>query len=86
MIWWQKLRAAAGPNPDPKDDDSETEATLISIPTIPKVWYPFCVSIHRLKLLKYRDPLHIMLEYIAEVSRGQKTRYFLVPLVLICNV
>ncbi|KAF8265210.1 hypothetical protein EI94DRAFT_366065 [Lactarius quietus] len=52
MIWWHKLRAAAGPNPDPKDDDSEPEATLISIPTVPK----------------YRDPLHVILEYIAEES------------------
>ncbi|KAF8272439.1 hypothetical protein EI94DRAFT_294059 [Lactarius quietus] len=50
MIWWQKLKAAAGPNPDPKNDDSEPEATLISIPTVPK----------------YRDPLHVMLEYITE--------------------
>ncbi|KAF8264370.1 hypothetical protein EI94DRAFT_1703308 [Lactarius quietus] len=66
MIWWHKLRAAAGPNPDPKDDDSEPEATLISIPTVPKVWYSFRVSSHLLKLLKYRDPLHVMLEYIAE--------------------
>ncbi|KAF8257344.1 hypothetical protein EI94DRAFT_1759074 [Lactarius quietus] len=50
MIWRPRLRAAAGPNPDPKNDDSEPEATLISIPTVPE----------------YRDPLHVILEYIAE--------------------
>ncbi|KAH9052633.1 hypothetical protein EDB87DRAFT_401241, partial [Lactarius vividus] len=31
-----KLKAAAGPNPDPKDDDCERDAELISIPAVPK--------------------------------------------------
>ncbi|KAF8267500.1 hypothetical protein EI94DRAFT_1315810 [Lactarius quietus] len=50
MIWWSKLRAAAGPNPDPKGDGSGPDAELISLTAMPK----------------YRDPLHVMLEYIAE--------------------
>ena len=37
MLFWSKLKAAAGPNPDPKDDDCEPDAELISIPTVPKV-------------------------------------------------
>ena len=69
MIWWpKKLRAAAGPNPDPKGDHSEPDAEPIPIPAIPKVWLSFRVSRHRLKPSKYRDPLHVILEYIAEVS------------------
>ncbi|KAH9029172.1 hypothetical protein EDB85DRAFT_2276158, partial [Lactarius pseudohatsudake] len=50
MILRPKLKAAAGPNPDLKDDDCEPDAELISIPAVPK----------------YRDPLHVILEHIAE--------------------
>ena len=68
MIWWpKKLRAAAGPNPDPKGDNSEPDAELISIPTVPKVWPSFSVGSHCLNPSKYRDPLHVLLEYITEV-------------------
>ncbi|KAF8262522.1 hypothetical protein EI94DRAFT_1704705 [Lactarius quietus] len=55
-VWnWRpngRLRAAAGPNPDPKDSDGEpdSDVELISIPAVPK----------------YHDPLHVILEYIAE--------------------
>ncbi|KAH9054886.1 hypothetical protein EDB87DRAFT_1406740 [Lactarius vividus] len=38
-----KLKAAAGPNPDPKDDDCERDAELISIPAVPKVRRSFGV-------------------------------------------
>ena len=37
MLFWSKLKAEAGPNPDPKDDNCEPDAELISIPTVPKV-------------------------------------------------
>ena len=42
---------------------------LISIPTVPKVRALLLLSNRRLKLKlsKYRDPLHVILEYIAEV-------------------
>ncbi|KAI9428700.1 caspase domain-containing protein [Lactarius indigo] len=49
-IFPPRLRAAAGPNPDPKGYDEEPDAELIPIPTVPE----------------YRDPLHILLKYIAE--------------------
>ncbi|KAI9459912.1 hypothetical protein BJY52DRAFT_1211681 [Lactarius psammicola] len=47
-----RLRGAAGPNPDPNDYDCEPDTELISIPAVPK----------------YRDPLHIILQYIAEAA------------------
>ncbi|KAF8262518.1 hypothetical protein EI94DRAFT_1688024 [Lactarius quietus] len=53
IFLWSRLKAAAGPNPDPKDDDCEPDVELISIPAVPK----------------YRDPLHVILEYIAEERR-----------------
>ncbi|KAI9454401.1 hypothetical protein BJY52DRAFT_729609 [Lactarius psammicola] len=49
-IFPPKLKGAAGPNPDPKGYDEEPDVELIPIPAIPE----------------YRDPLHILLEYIAE--------------------
>ncbi|KAF8262515.1 hypothetical protein EI94DRAFT_1704701 [Lactarius quietus] len=53
-VWnWRpmgRLKAAAGPNPDPKDDDCEPDAEIPAVP-------------------KYRDPLHVILDYIAEERR-----------------
>ncbi|KAN0135134.1 hypothetical protein V8E53_007025 [Lactarius tabidus] len=50
------LKGAAGPNPDPKGSDFEPdlEVELLPISTVPE----------------YRDPLHILLEYIAESTPG----------------
>jgi hypothetical protein len=59
----------AGPNPDSEGDKEESDAELMPIPALPEV------SRHTLQRFlvviwysKYRDPLHILLEYIAEVS------------------
>jgi hypothetical protein len=73
-----KLKAAAEPNPDRKDDDCEPDVELISIPVVSKVQCSeFLVfSSHPLELSKYRDPLHVILEYIAEV-RAMGTRLHL---------
>ncbi|KAF8258992.1 hypothetical protein EI94DRAFT_1752770 [Lactarius quietus] len=38
IIWWSKLRAAAGPNPDPKDDGNGPAAGLIALTAIPKAY------------------------------------------------
>ena len=76
-----RLRAASGPNPDPKDEDCDPDVELISIPTVPKVCTLFVVSSHHLKLSKYRDPLHVILEYIAEVRAiGKRLITFLLVL------
>lgn len=45
-----RLKGAAGPNPDPEGYDEEPDMELISVPAVPK----------------YRDPLHILLQFIAE--------------------
>ena len=37
MILPRGLRAAAGPNPDPKGDDCEPDAELMSIQAVPEV-------------------------------------------------
>ena len=63
-----RVRAAAEPIPDPsgKDDDQETEA--VSIAGVPEVRLVLFTSYFPLKLSKYRDPLHVLLDYLAEVS------------------
>ena len=68
MIFRSRLRAAAGPNPDLEEDGCEPDAELIPIPDVPKVralLVFFLVLV--LSLSKFRDPLHVILEYIAEV-------------------
>ncbi|KAH8982540.1 hypothetical protein EDB86DRAFT_328722 [Lactarius hatsudake] len=45
-----RLKGAAGPGPDSKGSDSEPDMELVPISTVPE----------------YRDPLHILLEYVAE--------------------
>jgi hypothetical protein len=64
-----RLKGAAGPNPDPRGDDEETDARLMPIPALPEVksLRPFSVF-NRHLASKYRDPLHLLLEYIAKVS------------------
>jgi hypothetical protein len=56
---------------------------LISIPTVPKVRALLAFSSRHLKLSKYRDPLHVILEYIAEVRAVHKTYFLSARLVLI---
>jgi hypothetical protein len=64
------LKGAAGPNPDPKGSDFEpdSEVELLPISTVPEVKCFSVLSIPCLKTSKYRDPLHTLLDYIAEVS------------------
>ncbi|KAH9031012.1 hypothetical protein EDB85DRAFT_1389381 [Lactarius pseudohatsudake] len=47
---FQRLKGAAGHAQDPGEHDSEPELEAVSIPSFPK----------------YKDPLHVLLEYIAE--------------------
>ena len=74
MILRSRLRAASGPNPDPKDG-CEPDAELIPKTDVPKVQPSFVASSHRLKPPKYRDPLHLILEYIAEVRAVGTPQY-----------
>ena len=66
----KRLRAAAGPSTDRYDDEPGSDKELISIPaTNAKVnmtvlSLPWSSS----EIYKYRDLLHILLDFIAEVS------------------
>ena len=50
MILPRGLKAAAGPNPNPKGDDCEPDVELISILAVPEVNRVFWISSFRLSL------------------------------------
>ena len=64
----RRLKAAAGPSPDPGGYDCDPDMEVISMPATTKV-----KDSHRLfsgfsnVFQKYRDPLYHLLDYIAEV-------------------
>jgi hypothetical protein len=64
----KQLKAAAGPSPNPGGYDDDPDTELVSIPAITKV--KDCVRLFSVfsDISKYRDPLHLILDYIAEVS------------------
>lgn len=62
------LKAAAGPSPDLGGDDFEADFELLSIPMINQVRDFFYSSRSSSEVSKYRDPLHLLLDYIAGVS------------------
>ncbi|KAH9038303.1 hypothetical protein EDB84DRAFT_1098834 [Lactarius hengduanensis] len=62
-----RIRGAAEPKPDPRGNDREPKK-VIPIPSVGKVrllFFDFLVFMVR---SKYRDPLHVLLEYVAKVS------------------
>lgn len=71
MILPRTLKGAARPNPDDKGSDSEPEVELVPISTVPEVSALFGDFIPPSHVAKYRDPLYILLEYIAEVSTAE---------------
>ena len=78
-LFWiiPRLKGAAGPQPDPRGDDREPEMELVSIPSVTEVskitLFDILVLIYMHS--KCRDPLHVLLEYIATVS-GADMPYF----------
>jgi hypothetical protein len=65
----RRLKAAAGSLPDPGGYDYDPDTEVISIPANTKVkdsvrLFSACSGSDA---LKYRDPLHLLLDYIAEV-------------------
>ena len=65
------LKAAAGPSSDTDGHDYEPDIEVVSIPATPKVRDPIdflYLSLRFIEVSKYRDPLHLLLDYIAEVS------------------
>jgi len=80
-IFPKHLIAAAGPSSDPSEDSHETDTGLASFPAITKVKCSlFGISQTSTKLSKYRDPLHILLEHIAEVSSGSPNYGYRFPI------
>jgi hypothetical protein len=64
----KNLKAAAGPSPDPDGYDGEPDIEAVSIPAAPEVYIPPDFSRSSFEVSKYQDPLHILQEYVAEVS------------------
>ncbi|KAI9445965.1 hypothetical protein H4582DRAFT_2163098, partial [Lactarius indigo] len=63
-----RIRGAAEPKPDTRGDNPEPEKKVAPAPVVAKVrllFFGFPVFMAR---SKYRDPLHVLLEYIAKVS------------------
>ena len=81
---WPRLRGLAGPAPDlhEPEPESDTHLQLIRVPADTDV----SNSSHFLALLfdvsKYQDPLHTLLEYIAEVSISIGSSYMRISLYL----
>ena len=73
----RQLRGAAGPNPDLDGHGGEPDMELIPIPAVTKVKYSvrhFLVAF--IRAFKYQDPLHLLLEYVAEVSTDDPSRVY----------
>jgi hypothetical protein len=65
----KRVRAAAGPSSGPDDYDYDPTMEVISIPattTVKEIIFGF--SRPSSDVPKYRDPLHVLQDYIAEVS------------------
>jgi hypothetical protein len=64
----KRLKAAAGPSPDLGGYDCDPDTEVISIPAATKVKDSVQLFSVFSEISKYRDPLHLLLDYIAEVS------------------
>jgi hypothetical protein len=64
----RRLKAAAGPSTDLGGNDCDPDREVISIPAITKVRNSVDLFSVFSDVSKYRDPIHLLLEYIAEVS------------------
>jgi hypothetical protein len=75
----RRLKAAAGPSQDPEGYDCDPDMEVISIPAASKVkdFYRL-FSVFSNVFQKYRDPLYLLLEYIAEVSTTGMVSYLAV--------
>ena len=72
-----RLKAAAGPSTDPEGYDCDPDTEVISIPAITKVKdsHPLFSVFTNANVSKYRDPLYLLLDYIAEVSTAGLVPY-----------
>ncbi|KAF8264577.1 hypothetical protein EI94DRAFT_1831716 [Lactarius quietus] len=63
---FSKIAAAAEPKPDPSGNDAEPERKVVLIPGVTGVRSLYCSLLVPHLVLKYRDPLYVLLEHIAE--------------------
>jgi hypothetical protein len=66
----RRLKAAAGPSRDPDGYDCDPDTEVISIPAITnvKISHRLFSIFSNVCFSKYRDPLYLLLDYIAEVG------------------
>ena len=64
----KRLKAAAGPSSDPGGYDSDSDTEVISIPGITQVKSSVRIFFAISDISKFRDPLHLLSDYIAEVG------------------
>ena len=79
---WPRLRGLAGPAPDLPEPEPEpdTHLQLMGIPADTDVSNSSHFSTLLYNPPKYQDPLHTLLEYIAEVSTSVGSSYMHIPL------
>jgi hypothetical protein len=68
----RRIEAAAGPSPDPGGYYRDPDTEVISIPanTQVKDSVRLLSACSGSDVLKYRDPLHLLLDYIVQVSNS----------------
>ena len=71
---WPKLRGQAGPAPNAGDREPEPESDpqleLISVPDDSDVNIPIITFQPFIDFSKFQDPLHDLLQYVAEVRKS----------------
>ena len=67
----RRLKAAAGPSPDLGGYDCDPDTEAISVPAVTKVKDSVRLFSIFSDVSKYCDPLHLLLDYLAEVSTAE---------------
>lgn len=70
---FQQIKGAAEPKPDPREEDYEPENEVVSIPSVSEVRsLSLQITFTSYMYSKYRDPLHVLLNYIVKVSGADR--------------
>jgi hypothetical protein len=70
----REVVGAAEPKPDPREEKYELEKELISVPSVSEVRSLSLTFQPSYMCFKYRDPLHVLLDYILKVSTPDRFR------------
>ena len=66
----KRLKAAAGPSSDPGGNGGDPDTEIITLSPVTTVRDSILIFSIFSNVSKCRDPLHLLLDYIAEVSTG----------------